>query len=317
MRWLRERYAALGNVGQGVLIYLLTLVIAGALMGILLGSSLGHSALTYVGVPWLVSLMVVLLLQKGRFDSIWLSFFIFGFYLVTILLLVSILTSEGFICVLFFIPIYLMIGFVMFLVYALVQIVGAVHRRWLKRFQTVVFPAVVLVLSMEGTHEALTFDRWNHVYAETETHLTEAELLRNLNQPIDLNKDRGWLLGIFPMPYEIETSDLSPGAVHVVRMRYHRWFVTNTHEGEVHLLIKTVSPDEVTTEVLFDSSYVSTYLSLTGTSIRFDEIEGGRLRVSLAMTYRRNLDPAWYFQPIQRFAVKQFADFLLREVVVR
>lgn len=317
MRWLRGRFIALSQSWQGVLTYVLIVAVAATLMSALIGSRLGHSGLMYVGFPWLLALAILFFELRGNFASIWTGLFKFGFYMLAVMIGVSLLMREGFICVLFFIPIYMVIGVFVFLIYVVVQIVEAARRQWLKRFQSVVVPVLVLLMSLEGTTDSLSFDRWNHVYAETETHLSRAALFENLRQPMDLNRDRGWLLGIFPMPYDIVMTDLQPGEVHIVKTRYHRWFVTNTHEGEVHLLIKDVTPDEIVTEVIHDTSYVSTYLSLQGTSIRFAALDHGGTRVSIALTYRRNLDPAWYFHPLQRLATTQFAGFLLKEVVVR
>ena len=51
-------------------------------------------------------------------------------------------------------------------------------------------------------------------------------------------------------------------------------------------------------------------------------VEVGRVsasndRISLRIDYRRNLDPAWYFHPLQQFAMGKMAEFFIEQVMVR
>jgi len=39
--------------------------------------------------------------------------------------------------------------------------------------------------------------------------------------------------------------------------------------------------------------------------------------VALTIHYERRLDPAWYFAPMQEFAIGQSADYLIQSVIVR
>ena len=75
--------------------------------------------------------------------------------------------------------------------------------------------------------------------------------------------------------------------------------VTNTH-------IKTSIQDE---------SYISNYMTLHGTELAFEPISSEETLVSLTIHFDRMLDPVWYFEPLERFAVKKSAEFLVNELL--
>jgi len=41
----------------------------------------------------------------------------------------------------------------------------------------------------------------------------------------------------------------------------------------------------------------------------------GTTRVELTISYRRGLDPAWYFGPMQRRAISESAEYLLKNII--
>ena len=56
---------------------------------------------------------------------------------------------------------------------------------------------------------------------------------------------------------------------------------------------------------------------IDGTDIRFEpKLEGGT-RVSLTVRYDRQLDPAWYFGPMQHHAAKESARLFLSDIIFR
>ena len=176
---------------------------------------------------------------------------------------------------------------------------------------------VVLGSSLEGTTEAFSAERMARLEASRIADLTPEQIMRNLTRPMDLDADRGWLLSIFPMPYRVDADSLEPGAVHRMHTRYHRWFVTNTHQGELHLEIVEFEPNRLTTRVIHDTTFFSTYLSQTGSEVLLTPVSPSRTKISLRLDYRRNLDPVWYFHPLQQFAMREMAAFFVDDVLAR
>ena len=93
--------------------------------------------------------------------------------------------------------------------------------------------------------------------------------------------------------------------------------MTNTHEGEVRLEIVHFEPDRLRTRVVHDSSFFATYLTQLGSELTLTRTANNRTEIRLRLEYRRNLDPAWYFHPLQQFAMREMAAFFIDEVLVR
>lgn len=182
-------------------------------------------------------------------------------------------------------------------------------------FRSSFVPLAVVIVSVEGMTDTTSFPREEQI---TRTHvlkLTPEEIHANLAQPIHLNAKRSAFLSLFPLPERIETPTFAQGATHKAFFTYRRWGVTNIHKGETHLHMKTVQPLLVETEVTKNTSYFSHYLKIHGTKIEMSPLDDGTTRVSLTIRYRRTLDPAWYFGPMQRRAIGESAEYLLTHVI--
>ena len=305
-------YRLIDRHGKKKVVFLtyLTLVALLALwFRLLLGFELYHSAMLYILVPYVVSVLITFFRSYKTPTTKLKKFFSHILTAITILFSTSILVGEGFICILFFTPIYLIIVCITYLGAALFT--GKEHK------YSSALPVIVLLVSLEGTTASLSLPRDTSVVVNRSTSLSVEQIKENLAKPFDLNKDRNWLISVFPMPYHIDAGSLKEGDVHTVYTRYHRWFVTNTHEGKAELLIEHVGENKIKTRVLSDSTYFSTYLSGSGTEIELIPNAAGGTDISLRLNYRRNLDPAWYFHPLQKYGVTKMGELLIKEIMVR
>lgn len=288
--------------------YLIGIGIVAGVMKLLAFKNLYHSSLLYVLVPYCISVVIVLFRSYREPQSPLKRYVSHVLTALSVLLSTSILIGEGFICIIFFAPIYL---FVVTLTY-LARFAGRNNRTY-----AVAFPILIVALSMEGTSPGLSMPRHTYVDVTRVTSLSINDIKANLAEPFDLRKDRHWLISIFPMPYRIDAGSLEVGDVHTVYTRYHRWFVANTHEGQAELLIEQVSDNKVVTKVLSDTTYFSTYLKGKGTEISFKQNVQGETEITLRLHYRRNLDPAWYFHPLQKIGVSKMAELIIDELMIR
>jgi len=294
---LKSWYQLIDRYGKKKVYFLTYLTIIGLLalwFKYLTHKGVYNSAMLYVLVPYVVSVLITIFRSakppKGLFKE----------FLSHVLTAITILFSA---------PIYLII---VSLTYMLVALFGGINKKY-----SLAIPVLFFAFSLEGTTNTLSLSRENIVEITQTTHLTVAEIKSNLAKPFDLNKERNWLIAIFPMPYHIEAGSLKEGDVHTVYTRYHRWFVTNTHEGKAELLIEKVSENKIKTRVLSDDTYFSTYLHGSGTEIELWPNELGGTDITLTINYRRNLDPAWYFHPLQKYGVTKMGEFLIQEIMVR
>lgn len=302
--------------GQKRIIMLAVLLIAGlASLAIhqLFRYDLGHTALLYLAVPYGVAVLITLLRPYGQHDKWWQRYLSHSVTALVVFLASSAVLFEGFICVLFFMPIYF---FGVTLAFIASWIAVARDARRSKTYATAI-PLVVALFSFEGTSAVTTFDRHNLATATATASLSPEELLQNLATPFELPSSDNWMLGLFPMPHSIEAGSLEVGDIHRVHTRYHRWFVTNTHEGEIELRIDSVTLERVTLSFVRDTSFFSSYVRLIGSDIQFMTGENGVTHVSLTLSYERRLDPAWYFQPLQQYAMQAMAGHLIDEVIIR
>ncbi len=279
---------------------------------LLAGFDLDHTALLYAGCPFLIALALATFTQEGTHARWW-----HGWWNVTrgsliALLGSSIILFEGWLCVALFLPIYLMfilIGFLCTLLFI------SVKRRGKGIFSASLIPLLVAAVALEGTIPALTVDRENAVTRTLIVDGSPPDVLARLSQPLALPQGDGWFISWFPMPYAIDAGSLAPGHIHEVHFRYKRWFVTNTHEGSLRLQIIEAGPERISTRILSNSTYLANYMTFHGTDIEMRALTDGRTRVSLTAHYSRDLDPAWYFGPLQEAAVGEALTHMLKEFI--
>ena len=311
-RWgsLQDRY---GATRVNAIAWILLVGVASIAVRFLIQYDFDTSALLYVGIPYLISLVIVLYRPVRTNEKWWHQYRDHSLTALSVFLASSIVLFEGFVCVVFFLPIYFFIVSMAFVI----RWIGVSRERRRGSTYAVVLPVLILASSLEGTTEFLTMPRESHVIVAKTANLTTEQVTENIAKPFDLRKDRHWMLALFPMPYEIEAGSLSPGDVHHVRTRYHRWFVTNTHEGELQLRIVEVQPNRIRTEFLHDTTFFSSYLTPLRTEITLTELSPVETEISLRIDYERKLDPAWYFHPLQQYGVARMAEFLIDEVMIR
>jgi len=275
-----------------------------------------HTALLYLGVPYLVAVALLYLTPDPKGDGAFRWFMRHLRNSLIIFLGTSALLMEGFVCVLMFMPIYYAVLILVWLSYRLDERRIREHGASRKLHSGAL--AIVLVLaSLEGVTGALSFNREESITRSVIVQQTPEELRRNMAQPIDFTEDRHWFLRIFPLPSGVEAGSLEAGDLHTVHFTYHRWFVTNTHVGEMKLRLKEVHDDRMVTKVESNTGYLAGYMKLHGTEVRFEPAGDSATRVSLTVHYRRLLDPVWYFGPLQRFAAGESAEYLIRTVIAR
>jgi len=294
---------------------ILVLIIIGAaslLIRLLMDYNFDRSALLYVGIPFLIAI-ALLFIERPEPVQNWRRRYVNIIILSLVIMLgSSIILFEGFVCVVMFMPIYFFIILIMFLFDAVRRYRNSKSHG---KNYVQILPVLILVSAFEGVIPELSFEREYEVERSKIISADVNEIKHKLTQPIELDKSRHWILAIFPMPYDIDAETLVAGDIHTINFRYHRWFVTNTHEGSMKLEISQVEDDYIRTRFVEDTSYISNYLILHGTEIHIVPINNEQTEITLRIKYHRFLDPVWYFGPLQEYVVGKSAEFLLDEVI--
>lgn len=270
------------------------------------------SALLYIGVPFCIAL-VLMWLVKPNTEGSWKRKFL-NLTLISLIVMLgsSIVLFEGFVCVVMFMPIYF---FVILVVFILKYLAERYRNRKGSQLFSHILPLIIILSGFEGTHPEFSVQRNNQVTVTRVINANIGEINRQLINPIQLQKDRPLFLKLFPMPYKVKGGTLQEGDIHEIHFRYHRWFVTNTHEGSMHMKIETVGERKIKTIFIKDTSYIANYLKLTNIEILLEPINNQTTRVIFSISYQRLLDPAWYFEPLQQYGIKKSIEFIITEVV--
>lgn len=285
-------------------LFTLVLVVSLALAGFyfLKEQRLHDSAALYVGLPLFFALAISLTAKakttvgatmKGLSIALFLSAPVF---------------KEGFICILFASPI-------LFIVAALVASLADLIKKKIDARSKVRLSAVVTVLmvaSLEGTpYELYTFsDRYSVSYTTT-VNKSVADIRANIENPGFSHSTRPLLLRVFPFPAKLSGHGLHVGAEHKVDFVYKKWIVTNVHEGSTVFRVVESSDRLIRFDIPHDTSYLSNYLTWNSSAILIEPIADGETRVTWTLDFTRDLDPAWYFGPLQTYAAWLTAKVLV------
>ena len=296
--------------------FILLIVIGLVSVGVrvLMDYNFQKSALLYILGPFLVSLALASkhTFQAGATVNARYSKLVVDSLVV--MLGSSIVLFEGFLCVLMFMPLYFFIVLISFMIERLKENKAKDGKSTL---YLNLFPVLIVVMSLEGVVPELSFERESVAGGSKIVNLSIDEIKSNMQKPMDLRTTRPSLLNLFPMPTHISAESLSEGDVHEIYFDYYRWFFTNVHEGRMLLQLSEVGETHVRTRILEDTSYISNYIEFNGTLVSFEEISDDETKVTIEVYYTRSLDPAWYFAPLQKYAISLMAEHLISSIMER
>lgn len=279
---------------------------------VLTSFDLNQSAFQYVGLPFFIGLILTWINLFFNEDDWKKRYKNMSVQSLLVFIGASIILFEGFICILFFLPIYFGVIGIAFVTELLIR-----KYRDNNRNKTFVYllPVIIFLSAFEGTTPELSFNREMSVSESKVIHASIEEIKHKLTQPMQLQQERSWFLSIFPMPHQVFSETLQEGDVHQVNVDYHRWFVTNTHSGQIRLKLTQVKENYIQTQFVEDTSYFANYMNIKGTEIIFKPIDANTTEVTLNIHFERLLDPVWYFGPLQSYGVSQGAKFLIEHVI--
>lgn len=281
----------------------LAVAAASLLYRILVLGQVEQTALMFIGLPLVLAIGLSLTPRPRSATGVIMK----GMALA--LLLFGVLLIEGLICILMAAPLFFLIGYI---------IGWCVDRRrkkdqqWYRDRMRCSVVGVMILMSLEGVSEWLSFDREERVVVEQVVPLTLDEARSRLNQGPDfeLSDLPGFLKLGFPLPESIQGSGLSVG---------DRWILHMAGgEGEPGDLVMEVvesGADHIKLQCIKDDSHIAHWLSWQYVEWRLLKLDGGRCQVRMELHYERELDPAWYFKPAERYGVKKAGEYFLQQTL--
>ena len=282
-----------------IIIGLIGVGITGIVIHLLTHAKLHESALFYIGLPLLLAYVFISSKPSNSATGAILK----GTSVV--LLLSGPLLQEGFICIIMAAPLFYIIG----------GITGWIidSSRKKKANKLHAFPMLFLVglMSLEGTHPSLTFERNHTVRVEKVVSASANSVEQQLNQPLVLGSDVPAFLKIFPFPSAGEHNGTQLGDKNTLHFVYYKHFYFSPKIGDLSYKIIGRGDNYIESAIVSDDSYVNTYLNWKRSKVSWQAIDANHTKVTWEIDYERKLDPAWYFGTLEHFTVYLMAHALV------
>jgi hypothetical protein len=272
--------------------------IASVLYRVLLLGQKEQTALMFIGLPTGLAMLITFLPRSRSATGMIMK------GITLFLLLLGILLIEGFICILMAAPFFYGIG----LIIGIFADKAKAKREFAARFRVVVLPVLAL-MSLEGITGLLSFPRDEVVTVSRESSLSPADARKRLARGPEfvLSELPGFLKLGFPSPRRIEGDGVEIGD------KWHIHFAGGEGKpGDLTAQVVASGPTHIRVARVSDTSHISHWLDWEEAEWLIEPTGAGS-RVTLTMRYRRLLDPAWYFKPIERYGVKQAGEYFLAQ----
>jgi hypothetical protein len=220
-----------------------------------------------------------------------------------VLLLSAILFGEGVICILMAAPIF----------YIVAAIIGAVmdSSRSAQRSTRMMLLAPFLLMSLEGTSSRVSLPRAESVSVKRVVPAHRGDIELALAAPLTFRTQLPLYFRMgFPTPATASGAGLVVGSRRVIKFAGGEG-----KPGELVMEIAEVAAQEVTFRPVYDHSKIAHWLRWEDAVVRWRQMDENHAEVTWTLRYRRNLDPAWYFGPWERYATGLAANYLIDNVV--
>ncbi len=251
---------------------------------------LGRSGALFIGMPAVMAIVCAALSPKS----------VTGLVLkaITIVLCLSMpLFGEGLICVIMAAPIFYGVG----LAFGLAC--DFLIRRGERRAIYLLVPPFAL-LSLEGTSDRLSVPRRETVVVRASVYAHAEDVERALAGALPVQRrDPPAFLGMgFPRPAAMRADGN--------RRRLH-WEMGGEPAGIVEWEATRREAGRWRFDAVSDTTPIADWIEWERTIVEWEEVEPGRVEVVNTVIWKRRLDPAWYFGPWERFAVRKAARHMI------
>lgn len=179
-----------------------------------------------------------------------------------------------------------------------------------KRRGTTVSCIAIALLPMccEGIIPQLTWDRAQSVEVTCVVAAPADDVQAALAQSPRIQSPLPKFLRIgFPRPLEAHGQGLESGAVRTI----HFAGAEGDPPGDLIMRVTESRPGYVRFETVSDTSKLTQWLQWKSSEVTWTPVNTQHTRVTWKIHFERELDPAWYFTPWERLAVREAARFLI------
>ncbi len=274
---------------------ILAVAFASLLYRVVVSHKMEQTALLFIGIPTALAVLVAMTPKAKTVTGAILKAMTIG------MLMAAPLLGEGFVCILMASPIFFAVGIV---IGKLVDL----SKRESKGATTGLLLLVFLPMSFEGASERLSFPREETVAVKRVVAAPAEEVERALAEPLRLGESLPPFLRLgFPRPVGAQGAGLRVGDRRTIHFAGGEG-----HPGDLVLEVAEARPGFARFRFVADHSKIAHWLSWRASEVRWEAVDATHTRVTWTLSYRRDLDPAWYFGPWERYAVGLAAEHLIR-----
>lgn len=301
LKQIEPKNEARSSAPKAFIILVLVFTLVSFTYRFLLKSDYSQTSALYVGIPALLAIGLSFIpTPRSITGRILLS-------ITLAMLAVGILAIEGLICILIALPFFLAIGFI---VGIFIDKARARKNLAKTRLSLVV---VLGALSLEGTSPNLSRNRHEKVTINRTVNLSEAQLKERLatGPRFEARNLPTFLRAGFPSPLaSTGGGDLKQGT---------QWIIPFDHGDHVPrsltVEISEVDSNSLTLIPIKDETEMSKWMTWDKVSWNWTAVDKDQVKVTVSFEFSRNLDPAFYFSPVQRFGVWQAGSYFLDSIV--
>jgi hypothetical protein len=269
---------------------------------------LDQTAALFIGVPTILAMVVVFGARPRSATGV-------ACKAVTIGLLVSMLFLwEGVMCVLMSAPLFYLVAIC---VSWLMQYAMKPNDNAAMTLRSCLVLLLMVPMSLEGVTEFTTVNRDESVTASQIVSATPDAVERALFEPPRFDRIRPlYVRGGFPSPVATRVERSAGQTQWVIEMRGGELLLTGMEPrtGDLTLALEEARPGLVRWRVVSDTSHMTHFLQWREVVVEWKAVDATTTRVTWTLRYLRGLDPAWYFGPMERYATRLAAGYLIDSV---
>ncbi|MGA7914723.1 MAG: hypothetical protein WCA00_05765 [Candidatus Acidiferrales bacterium] len=277
-----------------VIFLVFAVAVAGILYRIVVLGRLEQTSLLFIGIPAVLAVLAALTPKPESTTGAILK----G---ITIALLLSgVLLGEGFICIVMASPLFYVVG--LFVGWA----IGVSRKKHNATLSCVLL--ILAPMSLEGVTPWLSFNRDETVQASQIVNASALEVTQALDRSprTDLPLPPYLRMG-FPRPVQAFGTGLEPGATRTIHFAGGEG-----KPGDLLLRVEQSQPGFVHFAVVADHSKIAHWLDWNSSDVTWTALDLHHTQVTWTIHFQRRLDPAWYFSPWERYAVRLAANYLIQ-----
>ena len=250
-----------------------------------------QTSLLFIGVPTLITLLIVRYSKKPK------SAYGIAFLTITIFLLISgIFLGEGFVCILFMAPIFYAVTAVLVWIYQFLKKKGEE-----KTYSFVLIPVLFLMFQP------------SEFIKEPELHSVKTVRIIDSNQSLNaFNKQPDFLSSLpnffkigFPKPIEVKGKGIEIGATRTISFKSSTKGV-----GRLVLEVKEKTQNKIVFKIKSDDTHIDHWLTYKEITVEIIE-ENTIKKLVWTTSFICDLGPSWYFEPSEKFAIDLMNQHLI------